>query len=176
MIVFSDQHISIAAIADIPAINDLLNTAYRGESSKKGWTTEAHLISGEQRTNEKSLMDLLKEPGSVFLKYIQNGNKIIGCVNLQQHNNKIYLGMLGVSPSLQGGGIGKKLLFAAEEYAKALQCISVYVSVISVRSELISWYERYGYADTDERKSFVEDGLSGKHLQPMEFMIMEKNL
>ena len=50
------------------------------------------------------------------------------------------------------------------------------MSVISLRTELINWYERYGYKDTGERKPFIEDSLTGKHLQPLEFMIMEKAL
>ena len=176
MITFLAPNISIATIADIPVITDLLNTAYRGEASKKGWTTEAHLISGNQRTDQNNVAELIYKPGSVFLKYTQEDNQIVGCVNLQQHDNKIYLGMLSVTPILQGAGIGKKLLFAAEEYANTLQCTSIYMSVISIRNELINWYERYGYSDTGERKPFVEYGISGKHLQPMEFMILEKNV
>jgi len=98
----------------------------------------------------------------------------MGCVNLQQHDDKVYLGMLSVSPQLQGAGIGKKLLKAAEEYTLQVNGKAVYMTVISVRTELINWYERYGYKDTGERKPFTEDGVSGTHLQPLEFMVMEK--
>jgi ribosomal protein S18 acetylase RimI-like enzyme len=82
--------------------------------------------------------------------------------------------MLSVSPKLQGGGIGKQLLKAAEETALQFNCRAVYMTVISVRSELIDWYKRRGYRDTGERKPFIEDSLTGKHLQPLEFMVMEK--
>jgi ribosomal protein S18 acetylase RimI-like enzyme len=84
--------------------------------------------------------------------------------------------MFSVAPQLQGGGIGKKLLKAAEEYAVHVKCNAIYMSVISVRAELIDWYKRRGYADTGKRKAFNEDGITGKHLQPLEFMIMEKVL
>jgi len=175
MFLFSNQHISFAATDDIMAIRDLLNAAYRGESSKQGWTTEAGLIEGETRTNDDMLLAVLEMAGSVILIY-KEADVITGCVNLQQHGNRIYLGMFAVSPALQGGGIGKKILQAAEEYAFQVKAGTIYMSVISARVELIDWYKRHGYADTGERKPFTEDGITGKHLQPLEFMILEKAL
>src|SRR4051812_3605004 len=103
---FSNHNISIATVADIPALNHLLNSAYRGETSKQGWTTEAHLIAGETRTDEANLKQIMEQEGSVFLKYTTGEQQIIGCVNLQQNGNKLYLGMLSVEPQLQGGGTG----------------------------------------------------------------------
>lgn len=174
MIQFSNPAINIATGNDAAAITALLNSAYRGEGSKQGWTTEAHLIAGEVRTTEDSLKEVMAKPGSVMLKVVDDQQKIIGCVNLQQHQEKVYLGMLSVAPQLQGAGVGKQLLKAAEEYAMQSQCRAVYMTVISVRSELINWYQRHGYKDTGERKAFMEDGESGQHLQPLEFMVMEK--
>lgn len=173
---FSNNHILPATAADITAITALLNSAYRGESSKKGWTTEANLIAGNRRSNEAGVQQVMQKPGSVFLKYLDADNAIIGCVNLQQQPQKLYLGMFSVSPVLQGGGIGKQLLQAAEEYALKNDIHIIYMSVISVRTELISWYVRHGYKDTGQRIPFHEDGLSGKHLQPLEFTILEKTL
>jgi len=176
MFSFSNPNISFATVADIAAIKDLLNNAYRGEASKQGWTTEADLISGDTRTDEAMLQQVIEQSGSVFLIYKDEQQKITGCVNLQEHDEKLYLGMFSVSPQLQGGGIGKKILQAAEEYACNLEKKAIYMSVISLRTELINWYMRHGYADTGERKPFVEDGLTGKHLKPLEFMILEKAL
>lgn len=163
-------------MADIAAINDLLNNAYRGDSSKQGWTTEAGLIAGNVRTDETTVQQVMEQDGSVFLIYTDDEQKITGCVNLQQHGDKIYLGMFSVSPQLQGGGMGKQLLKAAEEYTQHVQCVAIYMTVISVRTELINWYKRHGYMDTGERKPFIEDGLTGKHLQALEFMVLEKPL
>ena len=176
MQVFSDPHISIGSLPDITAIKVLLNSAYRGESSKQGWTTEAYLIEGEIRTNENDLQELMTQAGTVFLLYTSNDGTINGCVKLQQTGSRIHLGMLSVSPILQGAGTGKKILSAAEEYAVNIDCYCIYMSVISVRIELIGWYLRRGYRDTGERKPFLEDGYSGKHRQPLEFMILEKRL
>ncbi len=176
MFSFSNPAISFASVSDIISIKDLLNTAYRGEESKQGWTTEADLIAGDIRADEAMLQQVLQQSGSVFLIYKDEQQKLIGCVNLQQHADKLYLGMFSVSPQLQGGGIGKKLLQAAEDYGRHLQMKAIYMSVISRRTELINWYMRQGYADTGERKPFIEDGITGKHLKPLEFMILEKPL
>jgi len=172
---FSDPQISIAGQADVTAIKDLLNRAYRGEASRQGWTTEAHLISGDTRTDEHNISEVMQTADSVFLIYKQ-GQKIHGCINLQQHGSKYYLGMFSVSPALQGAGIGKRLLKAGEEYALHQQATATYMMVISLRTELIDWYKRHGYVDTGERKAFLEDGLTGKHLVPLEFMVLEKTL
>ena len=170
------MNISHASITDAKQLVLLLNSAYRGESSKQGWTTEANLIAGERRTDEATVVDVMNQPGSVILKYTNDAGEIIGTVNLQQHGNRLYLGMFSVSPHLQGGGIGKQLLKAAEAHAKLVNCGSIYMSVISVRFELIDWYKRHGYVDTGERKPFAEDDLTGRHLQKLEFVILEKNI
>ena len=172
----SNKHITAATIADIDSIKELLNNTYRGENSRQGWTTEADLIAGDVRADENIIRDVLEQTGSVILIYKDDEQNITGCVNLQKHDAKVYLGMFSVSPQLQGGGIGKQLLQAAEEFALDVNCTAIYMSVISVRTELINWYKRHGYVETGERKPFVEDGLTGKHLQPLEFMTLEKTL
>jgi ribosomal protein S18 acetylase RimI-like enzyme len=163
-----------AGLQDIPNIVHLLNQAYRGEVSRQGWTTEAHLIAGDVRTDEASVMKVMEQPGSVILKCCDAAETIVGTVNLQQHGNRIYLGMFAVAPHLQGKGIGKLLLEAAEIHTRNSGCIAIYMHVISVRKELIDWYSRHGYQDTGKRKPFVEDGLTGRHLQPLEFAVLEK--
>src|SRR6187431_2862367 len=108
--------ITPATEKDIPALDKLVNSAYRGEGSKKGWTTEADLLDG-LRTDPISLLKILQDPDSVILKY--NGNESIeGCVYLKKKGDALYLGMLTVSPELQAKGIGKQLLTAAETHAK----------------------------------------------------------
>ena len=176
MYLFTDHNIEIASTRDVVQLVNLLNRAYRGDDSRQGWTTEAHLIAGDVRTNEASVKEVLEKKDSVILKYTSSEVGITGCVNLQQHSRKLYLGMFAVTPQLQGAGIGKKLLFAAEEYARQKQSVSIYMTVISVRSELIDWYKRHGYADTGEKKPFEEDGVSGRHLQQLEFVVLEKKL
>ncbi len=173
---FTIPEICIATESDINDLVQLMNRAYRGEASTKGWTTEAHLIAGEKRTDENDLRQVIRKTGSVILKYINDKGQLLGCVNLQKHGQRLYLGMFSVLPEEQGAGIGKKILLAAEQHALNEGCISIYMQVISVRTDIIAWYTRHGYVDTGKIKPFIEDGLTGKHLQPLEFMVLEKFL
>lgn len=168
--------ISIAGLSDLEALNLLVNSAYRGDSSRKGWTTEADLLDG-LRTTPEALQLLMDPPRSVMLKYEDEQGVLLGCVNLQQKSGKLYLGMLSVNPDRQSGGIGKKLLLAAEEYACEMELKVIEMTVISIRQELIEWYERRGYKDTGERIPFpAPDPSFGIARQPLEFIVMEKFL
>jgi len=172
----NNPNISIALTSDAEAIKNLLNASYRGDLSRQGWTTEADLIAGEIRADDATMQQVMLKEGSVFLKYVSIEDLLFGCVNLQKHGTSMYLGMFSVWPHMQNAGIGKQLLLAAEEYTLQQGCSSIYLLVISVRTELIDWYKRHGYRDIGERKLFNEDGISGKHLQLLEFMTLEKAL
>ncbi len=161
---------------DIPALVALLNSAYRGEGSKKGWTTEADMVSGELRTDEPAMQKLMQTPDAVFLKYVNEENEIEGCVFLHKRKNKLYLGMLSVSPALQAKGIGKELMKAAEVYAKETNSVAIFMRVISIRHELISWYEQKGYKKTGATEPFPENDPFGTPTQSFNFEIMEKQL
>src|SRR5438067_13245364 len=43
---------------------------------------------------------------------------ISGCVYVELRGPRAYLGLLSVDPARQGGGVGKKLIAAAEKYAR----------------------------------------------------------
>ena len=164
-----------ATTNDIPELNILVNSAYRGESSKKGWTTEEHLLGGI-RTDEEGLLQTFENESITILKYTEN-DKIIGTVSLEKQGEKLYLGMLTVSPDLQGGGVGKQLLKAAEVFAQEENISIIVMTVISVRSELIAWYERHGYIRTGETKSFpMDDPNFGMPKTFLEFVVLEKNV
>jgi ribosomal protein S18 acetylase RimI-like enzyme len=165
--------IAKAVAEDISALNTLINSAYRGEFSKKGWTTEAYLLEGG-RTTEAELLDIIQDTSNTLLKYSDNG-KIIGCVLLKVKANELYLGMLTVSPDLQNSGVGKKLLQQAEVFAAEIQLPKIIMTVISVREELIAWYKRNGYVDTGAREPFpVSDVFNPTTQEPLEFMVLEK--
>lgn len=174
MQIFSNPNISIALKEHLPRIEVLLNHAYRGEESKKGWTSETHLIDGVVRSSLKTITETYNKQGSVFLLY-SHENNIEGCVNLQiQNSSQLYLGMFAVNPIKQGLGIGKSLLKASEEYSKSVGCNCIYMTVINVRTELINWYERHGYINTHKLIPFNEDGEHGKHLQELYFTELVK--
>ena len=168
--------ISIAEEKNISSLVSLMDSAYRGESSKQGWTSEADLFIGNKRTDDTTLYKLITKPCSVFLKYTNEEGIIEGCVYLHKKESKLYLGMFSVSPAAQGKGIGKKLLAAADEYAKEHNCNSIYMTVITVRHELIAWYEKHGYQRTGKVLPFPVDERYGTPTQPLEMMVLEKQV
>ena len=164
-----------AGLNDVAALNLLVNSAYRGDESKKGWTTEAYMLDGV-RIDDDELVEMMNEQNSSVFKYVEN-EIILGCVLLKIQENKLYLGMLCVNPNLQNSGIGKKILQFADEFATANKLIAIKMTVISQRVELINWYNRHGYLDSGLREPFPEqhdkDVISGGKL---EFIVLEKNL
>jgi len=164
-----------AKIEDAPILSNLVNSAYRGDSSRQGWTTEADLLDGT-RTDAKAIEYLMGRPGTTILKYVDNAT-ILGCVELDRKGDQLYLGMLTVQPDLQGRGIGKELLKAAEIEARRHKCTGIFMTVISIRLELIAWYLRHGYIDTGHRKPFeVPDSRWGIPKMKLEFVVLEKKL
>ncbi len=161
---------------DIFAIVELLNITYRGEESFKGWTTEADIIKGELRTDEKTIAELMNQKDSFFLKHLDGKKQLAGCVHLKKNGRRMYLGMLSVLPDLQGKGIGKLFLQEAELLAVNYGCSSIYMQVISERKELNDWYIRHGYLPTGEKKAFTVDEKFGVPVKPLEFLILEKKL
>jgi ribosomal protein S18 acetylase RimI-like enzyme len=167
--------ISKATIVHVTEITNLVNSAYRGETSKKGWTTEANILEGS-RITETELIEILQDTNNTLLIYQEN-NKIIGTVLLTNKKTKLYLGMLTISPELQNSGLGKKLLQAAEDFAHSVHLPKIVMTVITIREELIAWYKRNGYLDTGEREPFpanFDDVVL--HSEPLTFMVLEKLL
>ncbi|GAB3880732.1 GNAT family N-acetyltransferase [Spirosoma agri] len=169
--------ISTATVDDIPALNQLVNSAYRGDGSRKGWTTEADLLGGA-RTDDEGLTIMLQNPAATILKYEESG-QLLGCVYLERKDagmrySDLYLGMLTVTPEAQANGIGRKLLEAAERMAAEYHCRAITMTVITVRYELIAWYQRRGYQPTGETKPFPNDPRFGFPKQPLDFIVLEK--
>lgn len=167
--------ITQATIADAAELSALINSAYRGETSKKGWTTEADLLEGT-RTSEEELISIIASSNHYLLKFIRD-EKIIGSVLLIAKKEVLYLGMLTVSPELQNSGIGKQLLQAAEQLAQQLELSRIQMTVIGIRKELLAWYIRNGYEDTGVREPFPF-GEDDKALtsEPLDFIVLEKKL
>ena len=167
--------ITQATIADAAELSALINSAYRGETSKKGWTTEADLLEGT-RTSEEELISIIASSNHYILKFIRD-EKIIGSVLLIAKKEVLYLGMLTVSPELQNSGIGKQLLQAAEQLAQQLELSRIQMTVIGIRKELLAWYMRNGYEDTGVREPFpFGEGDKALTSEPLDFIVLEKKL
>ncbi len=172
------MHFELALSENSNEIVLLVNSAYRGESSKAGWTTEADFLGG-QRTDENSIKELILKKSSLILIKKNTQNKIIACVHLEKKNSHTcYLGMLTVNPTLQTHGIGKTLLKEAEVYSKnCFQAQKIEMKVIHLRKELIAWYERQGYKKTGETRPFpMNDPKFGHPKQHLHFIVLQKNI
>ncbi len=171
----NDITITPASKKDVPALSTLINSAYRGDSSRRGWTTEADLLDGV-RTSEETLGEMLQKQNATILKY-ERAEELLGCVYLEQRKNKLYLGMLTVSPDAQTGGIGKELMVAAEQLARDKHCQTMTMTVLPQRAELIAFYERRGYQSTGQTEPFpMDDPRFGQPKVPLSFIVMEKAL
>lgn len=133
---------------EVPALVELVTSAYRGESSRAGWTTEADLLDGG-RTDAEELSGLLPD-----LLVAERDGELVGCCALTPRGAMGYFGTFAVRPLLQGGGVGSVLLEAAERRAARLGLTAVEMTVLSGRTELIAYYVRRGYADTGETRPF----------------------
>ena len=167
--------ITEATIADVPELTSLINSAYRGETSLKGWTTEANLIDG-QRIDSASLAEQITDPTAVVLKNTDDDGQITACVYIQKRKEKLYLGMLTVSPMLQANGLGKLLLAAAENKARDMGSTIITMTVITSRDELISYYERRGYRKTGKVIPLLIPEKFGVLKQPLDLFILEKGI
>lgn len=172
------MHVRAALPSDIPALHALVESAFRGDSAKRGWTHEADLLGG-QRTDAEALAEIIADPRQVLL-IAETDVGIVGCVSVAHLNHGAgYLGMLTVSPDLQGGGLGRRLVAAAEAHARDMLDANVMeMTVISRRAELIDWYLRQGYVDTGRTKPFpLDDPRFGlPKTRDLKFVVLEKKL
>jgi N-acetylglutamate synthase-like GNAT family acetyltransferase len=168
--------ITKASPADAAELTTLVNSAYRGASSERGWTSEAHLLDGI-RIDESTMTEYLQAGDTTILKYTNDDGKIIACVYLQLHpGGRLYLGMLTVSPALQANGKGRQLLHEAEVWAAKSDCDTIFMTVITTRAELIDWYKRRGYLDSGKREPFHDTKRFGIPKEHIELMVLEKKV
>ena len=172
-----------ATETDVETIVALTESAYRGDASRAGWTTEADLLDG-QRTDVQEVAELVARPGSlILLAEAADGGRatpglLAGC-HLEKRGSDAYFGMFSVQPSAQGSGTGRALLAEAERIAREdWHCRAMRMTVIDVRSELIAWYERRGYRRTGELDEFpYGDERFGIPLRDdLRFEVLSKNL
>ncbi|HEY6870091.1 MAG TPA: GNAT family N-acetyltransferase [Novosphingobium sp.] len=152
-----DRRFRKGTAADVPAIRALLESAYRGDSARQGWTHESDLLSGD-RTSEAEVAGIVAAPHQRII-VVEERARVIGCVAITDlGSGKAYLGMLAVSPALQAGGLGRALIAAAEDEARrTFAARSMEMTVIGLRPELIAWYQRRGYQPTGEIRPFHYD-------------------
>lgn len=162
---------------DVTDLLALVESAYRGEESRRGWTTEADLLDG-RRTDAGQLAEAVGAPGSVVLVAERSG-ELVGCCQLVGHGERAELGLFAVRPSLQGGGIGRALVAAAEALVhREWSARAMSMKVVAQRAELLAWYGRLGYRPTGETAPFPygDERFGVPRRADLEFVVLEKAL
>lgn len=145
--------VRLARATDLEPLRALVESAYRGEASRAGWTTEADLLDG-QRTDAAMLRDLIADEATVIL-LMEDAAGLLACCQLEHRGATTYFGMFAVRPGDQGRGTGRQMLAAAERHARtSWGATALEMTVIAQRSELIAWYQRRGYRPTGETRAF----------------------
>ncbi len=166
-----------ATEADIDAIVALVTSAYRGESSRAGWTTEADLLDGARIDPEVLRADIARDDSRVVLA--ERDGALLACAHVAVDGDAGYFGMFSVVPGLQGGGIGKQVLAECERIVRDdWRLPAMRMTVIDVRDELIAFYQRRGYRRTGITKPFpYGDARFGEPKRDdLRFEVLEKTL
>jgi predicted N-acetyltransferase YhbS len=178
MCVTADISFRAAVAEDIPKLHALVESAYRGESARRGWTHEADLLDG-QRSDTDALSLTLADGANRILLAIR-GDEVVGCVTVTDKSEGLaYLGMLSVAPHLQAAGLGRQLITRAECVARdEFGSDNMEMTVIAQRTDLVAYYERRGYRQTGEGRPFPHDdprvGLPTR--RDLSFVVMARSL
>ena len=165
----------VAEYDDVAAVVALVESAFRGDASRAGWTTEADLLDG-QRADE-DMVSAVIDTGVLLLA--ESDGELVACCQLERRGEDVaYLGMLSVRPTLQAGGVGRDLLAEAECRAAESGATRMRMTVIRQRGDLIAWYERRGYRATGETQPFPygDDRYGLPKVDDLEFVVLEKSV
>lgn len=169
-----------ATSEDVTAVLALVGSAYRGEASREGWTTEADLLEGDRISASGILTKITIPNGAVLVAHDEDSRLVSCCELLRQGDDRAYFGLFAVDPKRQAGGLGRQVLAQAEAFAKETWGIKVMeMSVIFTREELIAWYVRRGYKVTSRTKPFPYEELEnggGALRDDLYFVVLEKEL
>ena len=164
----------IANESDAQVIAELVNRAYRPAYGAAGWTHESDLVVGD-RTNPDQVTETITRPDSVILVGL-NDSKIVACVHIEKEGGNSHIGMLAVTPTLQGAGAGKRILTQAESYALEIFGSEKFsMVVVSSRRELISFYLRRGYQPTGSIMDYpLSEGIGVPKTPALKIEVLEK--
>lgn len=173
-----------ADLADAEDLVKLVQSAYRGDASRQGWTTEADLLGG-QRLDHETAAEMITEPDGVVLLLRDPLGEALGSMQLRdlgpvsEGRRCAYFGLFAVAPHAQGAGLGSHLISYAEDYARhAWDAEVMRMTVISIRTELIAYYERRGYQNTGRTEPFPygDERFGDPKRDDLEFTVLLKEL
>jgi ribosomal protein S18 acetylase RimI-like enzyme len=167
----------MAAPTDAAELVTLVRSAYRGEASREGWTSEADLVSGD-RIDEAQVLDAIERPGSMML-VLDEDDGVLACCRLEDRGDSVaFFGTFAVAPKAQGRGVGRRVMAEAERLvADAFGASVLEMTVLAQQTALILWYERLGFQRTGETRRFPADP---RHAVPQRddlyFVVLRKHL
>ena len=175
----NEPHFRYATADDVPKVTSLIERAYRGPEVATGWASEVDLLTGP-RTTEVEIAALIADHDGRFvlaeLADVLKGDVLVGCALIQKDGEGSYFGMFAIEPALQIAGLGKALLAKCERAARDLWAAKwMSMVVISVREELIAWYERRGYVRTGHREPFPFSPSSGETTRDFDLVELKKS-
>jgi len=170
-----------AVEADYDEVIDLANLAYRGrEGATPSWNIEKGIVGGQRLDHSLLREELAAKPDGALLIYREQADgPLLGTAWLNPEGDGVWsLGLLTIRPELQNQQLGRKLLDAAEDYARSRGATRMRIGVLHVRDTLIAWYERRGYRATGDAEPYPnDDPRFGTPLrEDLQFLIMEKEI
>ncbi len=155
------MNIRTATEHDFDSILTLINKAFEVERFFKN---RDRLSAEELRSTFKSGIFLVSEEVGA----------ITGCIFVKKTGDRAYFGLLSVEPSRQKSGVGRRLIAAAEEFARETGARFMDIRVIHLRTELPVIYAKLGYhvTGTEPYPSERNHMLT----QPVHFITMSKEL
>jgi ribosomal protein S18 acetylase RimI-like enzyme len=166
---------AFATLADAPRIAGLIERCYRGPTAARGWTNESELLMGP-RSSVAEIEKLIRHPEAHFVMALANGEPV-GTALIQRQREGAYFGMFAVDPDMQMAGIGKMLLARCEtDTVRLWNARWLRLTVISLREELILWYERRGYTLTGQHEPFPFGTATGAVRTDFDLVVMQKAL
>lgn len=181
-VMFQPSPPSAAAIrpaesGDAEEVVSLVRSAYRGERSRAGWTSEADLVEGD-RIDVEQVRAMIADPGSLLL-LATDDEGVMACAQAVDRGQGLsYFGTFAVRPQLQGGGVGRRVIAEAERRARdILSATAMEMTVLVQQAALISWYERLGFHRTGEIRPFPIDERFARPLREgLAFAVLRKDL
>jgi GNAT superfamily N-acetyltransferase len=145
-----------AELAEAPEVMRVINAAFK--------PAESFFVDGDRINLEQVREHYAK---GVFLVT----DDLSGVVYVELRGPRAYFGLLSVDPARQGGGVGKTLIAAAEEYARGHACAHMDIRVVNLRTELPPFYRALGYTE-----SATEEFHGEPVKMPCHFVVMSKAL
>lgn len=127
--------IRIATPVDRAAMIPVINDAFAIETFLEGTRTDDVRLTGMMGTGS-------------FMVAEDDAGRIIASVYVEIRSTRGYIGMLAVDPALQGKGLGRAMIEAAEDHCRRLNCVAMDLTVLNLRPDLPPRYRKLGYVES----------------------------